>query len=330
MKKPTRNTSIDTLRGIAMVAMILNHTTAFYKTQPIAGVIWDYSLFAVPLFIFCSAYLFFTAAEKRQSHYDIFYFIKRTQRLLFPYYIFLGIFFVWLLAISPQTLSLQYIFENIFLVGGVGINWLVLLFLQVMIVMPLVDIWSRKNNKTLYIFSGLSVVFSSVLLFWKWPLNYLLIMWLPWSLVIVWTWFFIQWQEKKSRLVLLCMITVCAFLLSYLFLWLNNYSLLHYHNKYPPNIYHLTFGLVSTFILYYLTRWNIFSLFNLDKLLYFLSIHSYTIYFIHFFVISVVRQFSFVTQFDWMSFTAIIFVVTILLQRLANYCFTRIFALKRS
>ncbi|MBI3887543.1 acyltransferase family protein [Candidatus Microgenomates bacterium] len=130
-----RTQLIDTLRGLAMLVMILTHTTVFFLQDPSANFLWNWSHFAVPIFVFCSVYLFF-----QKSLYDKIAFWsfvkKRFVRLLIPYYWFLLFFLIILFFTKPETLSIKYLLQSIFVIGGVDINWLVLLFMMITIILP--------------------------------------------------------------------------------------------------------------------------------------------------------------------------------------------------
>ena len=53
-----RDQLIDNLRGLAMIVMILTHATAYFPNDIVSFTLWNWSNFAVPIFLFCSVYLF--------------------------------------------------------------------------------------------------------------------------------------------------------------------------------------------------------------------------------------------------------------------------------
>lgn len=87
-----RNSTIDSLRGLAIVAMIMLHTNAYFLSR--GGWVsfsWNWLHFAVALFVFCSVYLFWKKAPA-QPYPVMEYIKKRVLRLLIPYYMFLLVF----------------------------------------------------------------------------------------------------------------------------------------------------------------------------------------------------------------------------------------------
>ena len=139
----SRDTVIDSLRGFAMIAMILIHTTAYHLGNPIAAFLWNYSQFAVQIFVFCSMYLFIkkndfsTFTGKDLLTYYKKYIPKRIFRLVLPYYIFLPFYLALQFLMNGKFPSVSYVAQSLTLTGGVDINWLVLLFLQITILSPL-------------------------------------------------------------------------------------------------------------------------------------------------------------------------------------------------
>src|SRR6266403_5134039 len=95
-----RNQLIDNLRGVSMIVIILTHTTAFFPGDKVAYLLWNWSHFAVPIFLFCSAYLFLKKSDDKPLHFFS-YLKKRVVRLLLPYYLFFFFFLIALFFISP-------------------------------------------------------------------------------------------------------------------------------------------------------------------------------------------------------------------------------------
>ncbi|MDA1317179.1 MAG: acyltransferase family protein, partial [bacterium] len=81
--KGQRNTTIDFLRGLAVLLMMLIHVTAYFLSDPIVRNIWDYTHIVVPLFIFCSGFIFF---QRGNYSLDVSSVIKRIKQLILPYY----------------------------------------------------------------------------------------------------------------------------------------------------------------------------------------------------------------------------------------------------
>lgn len=314
----TRDNSIDALRGIAVIAMVIAHTNAYFLGNPVAVTLWDLSLFSVPTFIFCSAYLFFKQAQKREPLYDLTYFKKRILRLLIPYYIFLFIYFAFSVFLVKEPLSVKAIIENVTLTGGIGFNWLVILFIYFAILMPLLDILSRKKRTFFYFYCFSSFVVSVILLFIKIPIHFKLMMWLPWSLVIIATWFLAQKEEKQSTIFSWTAIWGVLFTFSLSAQYLLGHSLRHYENKYPPNLYHLAYGIAITFLLFFIARTKLFDRIKIQPALTFFSVNSYSFYFVHIIVLQIVPRFIDHTKLGWQLFFLVIIAVSTICQYVLN------------
>ncbi len=311
-----RTQLIDTLRGLAMLVMILTHTTVFFLQDPTANFLWNWSHFAVPIFVFCSVYLFF----KKSLHEKIVFwsFIKkRFIRLLIPYYWFLVFFLIVLFFTKPETLSIKYILQSIFVIGGVDINWLVLLFMMITIILPFFA-WSFNKAKTLFWgFFGLSLISTAILLFVSPDISYKAIMWLPWSTVLFVTLFYVLHQKAKKALYLLflvsgvtCLITACIQLQQH-------HSLVLINNKYPPNLFYLSYGITILLGLTLLPE-KLFAHALFLKTVNFFSKFSYSIYFIHYLILTIMATVITQWHFTWYTFFLMILMTTIGAQLLMN------------
>lgn len=115
-------------------------------------------------------------------------FKKRFFRLYRPYLIFLIFHFLLLFFFEKQKLKLSYFFANVFLYGGIDYNWLVLLFLGFIFLMPL--FFYLKKNKFLFYGFFYSVFFFDFFIFY--PIkNYRLFIFLLWILIVYFAYFFV-------------------------------------------------------------------------------------------------------------------------------------------
>lgn len=301
---------IDYLRGFSVIVMILTHTTAYFPQDNIANFIWNWSHFAVPIFVFCSAYLFFKKQDRPLSFKS--YLAKRLTRLLIPYYIFLPFFFLSLFVFTPNILTTKYIFNSLFLLGGVDINWLVLLFLYFALILPVLQIMYKKTKiifHLLFIISFLSTLF---LLFTTPPINYKLYLWIPWSFIIYVTFFFNHLQ-KKNKAFIFPIIFFTFYTISFLILQSIHHSTVLIRNKYPPNMFYLSYSLTILFLLFSAVKKIPKNSFIAGILNYF-SFYSYTIYFLHYLVLTVLAVFIKRLSLNWISFSLSVFIITIVLQ----------------
>ncbi|MCX6732154.1 MAG: acyltransferase [Candidatus Roizmanbacteria bacterium] len=309
---------IDDIRGISIILMIMIHTNVYFLANKISYLTLELSQFAVVAFIFCSAYLFYLKQQVYGWSEFFSHLVKRIKRLVIPYYWFFAVYYIFLLIKEPKKLTLSYVTQNIFVIGGLDFNWLVLLFIELAILMPFISYLFEKKRAWFYIYTA--AAFLSSLVFLKYtPLSYYrYVMWLPWSLVLIYTYLFNQLKEKKS---LFWIITAFCFALYYilppLILKPLGRSLFMYDNKYPPNLYHLAYGIGCVNVLYMLSQWKLFSNYIVQTVINFFSVYSYTIFFIHILVIFVVTVF-FHFNFNWITFFLAVTGITMLVQLLYN------------
>ncbi len=310
MKK--RYLEIDMLRGIAILAMILIHTSYYFLGNKAALFIWKWSQFAVPVFIFCSSYLFFQK-NKNLTSVSFEYFKKRIIRLIYPYFIFLLFFLPLVFFINRETFTEKYVVQSILLTGGVSINWLVLLFIYMTIIFPLIAICFKKYKLVFIIYSILSIASSCFFIFYKSPFQNKDIMWLPWSVIPIFTLFFVLNEHKKNFVHYSAISTGLIFAASYILELAVNHNLGMYENKYPPTMYFLSYGLFLTFILYMFSKHLIRNK-MITKSLSFLSYYSYSIYFIHYTTLILLAAYLKYFHFNWLTFSLAVLSITVAMQ----------------
>lgn len=306
MKK--RFLEIDMLRGIAIIAMILIHTCYYFLNDKTALFIWNWSQFAVPVFIFCAAYLFF---QKPQS-ISLSYLKKRLIRLIKPYHIFLLFFIPILFFVSPEKINFKYILQSIFAVGGVDINWLVLLFIFMTIIFPLIGDGFKKYKPLFIAYSIFALISSITFVFLKFPFSYKFIFWLPWSVIPIFTYFFVLWEHKKYLTVYSTFISGLIFAFSYYLEIISKHNLGMYENKYPPTIYFLSYGIFMISLIYLLSKLLIRNKI-LTKAISFFSLYSYSIYFIHYMILIILAS-QLIYFHSWIYFFLSILISTIAIQ----------------
>ena len=295
--------------------MILIHVTAWYKTDALAFYFWNSSQFAVQVFIFCSGYLFFLKEQRREGVFSLKYFAKRATRLLIPYYVFLVFYLPLEIIESPKRLSLNYILKSFTLTGGPDLNWIILLFLMLALLMPFL-LYLLRSRKLFFFTYVLLAAFSSLLFLNLELRTYKLIMWLPWSLIILASWLFVKFHNRITSAYLAISCTVTALLLSF-YLSVQDHSLLLIDNKYPPNLYYLLYG-----VAWISGHWFVLSFLDLKKkawnIVRFFSVNSYSIFFIHFWVFTFMRV---VLKLDlhWGYLFVIVLMSSVLVQKIINF-----------
>lgn len=308
----TRLDFIDDIRGISIFAMVMIHTNVYFLQNNIAYTLIELSQFAVVAFIFCSSYLYYLKDKVESLPLFWQHFLKRLKRLVIPYYIFLAVYFLFTFLKEPQKLTSNYIFQNLTLTGGIDFSWLVILFIELTILMPFFSFLRRKNRVVLYVYIIVAVI-SSVIFLKYTPLPwYRFIMWLPWSLIVIYTMYF---EKIRKNGALFWGLTVLFFIIflatQQLILVPLGHSLRQYDNKYPPNIYHLSYCLGGLNIIYFLSRRGLFV--KARRYIHFLSRYSYEIFFLHILVIFILTVF-FHFKFNWVTFFITVLGVTSVVQ----------------
>lgn len=310
MKK--RSLEIDMLRGIAIIAMILIHTCYYFLSDKTALFIWNWSQFAVPVFVFCSSYLFFQKTKDTPA-LSFAYFKKRITRLVYPYYIFLLFFIPVVFLLTPEKINAKYIVQSIFLIGGVDVNWLILLFVYITIILPIISIFYYKYRLLFIIYSLISVASSVSFIFYKLPVSYKYTMWLSWSVIPIFALFFVLHEHKNKFLLFLTAISGIVFTASYYVEIIFKHNLGMFENKYPPTIYFLSYGAFLILLLYFLSKFLIRN--NvITKIVSFFSIHSYSIYFIHYTILIILASYLKLLKLSWVTYFLAVLLSTVAIQ----------------
>lgn len=280
-----------------MISMMLIHACSYYLKTKGIFLIWNSLQWAVPVFLFCSFYI----ALKNNKSVD---YIKRLKRLFIPYWIFLLVYFILLYFFEIKNFNFQYLTANIFLYKGIDFNWLVLLFFYLTFLVPIFKL-IQKNKLINYGYFGLSL-FSSILFIFIKPISYRFIMWLPWSLFIYFADFIINNEKNNKKMNILGIFSFFIFLFLFFLEKSIGHNISQFANKYPPTLFHLSFGMFSTVIIYKLSKRGLFNNEVLKKILNFFSINSYPLYFIHIIILLVFGWLGLIKQLNWFSFFLII------------------------
>jgi len=310
---------IDFLRGLAIIIVVFTHTLAYFLSQKKIFFIWDVLHFTVPIFVFCSSYVFYQFPPHIEKEGVFNYFKKRLLRLLIPYWIFLIPLFLLTKIYEPKKINLTELLKNITFTGGAYISWLVLLFIYLMIFSPLIFYFYKKNRPLLILYSVLAFISSLLFLFYSPKINYLLTMWLPWSLLIIFSFYFADQEKKKAFFLKTIFLSLLVFFLLRYVLSLNHHTLVLQYNKYPPNLYYLSYGAFWISFLYFFYQKVFFRFSLVNRCLVFFSRSSYEIFFSHFLVIYVVSLSKYYKHLNYLTFSLVVFVITIIVQLVLNY-----------
>ena len=280
--KKERYIFIDVLKAIGILYIILIHTNAYFLSVPIAYTIWNIGQVFVPVFVFSSAFLYFSKSLVSQNIESVRYIIKRTWRLLPPYYIFLIFYFTLIFFGNRSVLTMHNIVPHLIFTGGIDSNWLVLLFIYFSVLFPLVA-WAFKRLRILFWIMIIISLANALAFLWISPsISYRITMIIPWLLVVYPALLYTQrYPPSKKTVLSVAAITSIVLLFSYWVLTFNHHSLQLFENKYPPNTWYLAWGNGFIMVLVALRS-------GIEKIpqimrpaIVYISKKTYSIYFIH-------------------------------------------------
>lgn len=300
MKK--RFEAIDFLRGVGILGVIATHVFSDNLINPLNTFIWNYLHFVITSFIFCSGYVMYIAYKDKVDNLKKLpsWYKKRLIRLLEPYYLYLiaHVGLVFILPLYFGGLGIQknwhYIRQSIILTGGINENWLPLLFIELAVLFPLLLFALKKFKPLIWIYVSLAVVYTCYITLFPAPYSiYRWVMWIPWSLVFVLSWYFAKRdQEKASTKIYLGISVVSAVVFTVLFLWFKDIhrSVTLIDNKYPPNLFYISYEFAVSFILLFIAKWHVLQQEWLVRMYTWLSSRSYGLFFVHFLYLDLILQ----------------------------------------
>lgn len=313
-----RNTTIDFLRGLATLLMILIHVTAYFLSNPVVYFVWDYTHIVVPLFIFCSAFIYF----KRGSYsLGVGSTLKRIKRLIIPYYLYLVLLFGVFFIIDPSFFSINEVIKKFLLFQGRDLNWLVVLFLLFIPLFSFLEYAYQKRPTLLKVVGVVALITSIFLLTNTIGLPFRYIMWLPWCVYLIFTMFYAKQSISKKSIVAMLVVSVLVYIVSRGVLIGAGRSLTLTENKYPPNIFYLSYGIFWTILLYELhafldARGVIPRI--IQRSFDFMSTYSYSLFFIHFWYVTILRKVIDYQMLGWLGFFAVILALSVITQVVIN------------
>lgn len=207
----------------------------------------------------------------------------------------------------------KYIFDSITVIGGVEIGWLVLLFIQFALLMPLIALLWQKFRKLFWGYVILSLIASVYLFFFTFQGNYRYVMWFPWSLICIVAILILQYGKSRFFSLGLLVLSVLIYITGYFYKLSLHQSTSLFDNKYPPNLYYIMYGIAGVIILMYLHKLPFFPK-KVAEFIYFLSKYSYSLYFIHYTFLNVATTLLPHYSFTWYSFFAFVFIPSVIIQ----------------
>lgn len=295
---------IDFLRAVAILAVISIHVFSDNITSRLNFYIWNYLHIIIVAFVFCSGYVMYAAyAPKITTWFGILTFYKkRLLRLLLPFYYYLIAHFA-LMLLFPKffsglglIFSWNFIWQSVTLVGGINLNWLPLLFLQLAVLFPLLVFAFAKKKILFWLYVVVAFLVTIGFTIWQFPYShYRAVMWIPWSLFLVIPWYFYQKEQKKFTAVPYLSISLISgiFFVGLYFLWMHlGRSLTLIDNKYPPNFFYILYECFGSFFLLAISGWKILKISWVVASYKYVSRASYGLFFIHYIVMDFILSVS--------------------------------------
>ena len=284
MAESKRIKSLDILKSIGLVCIVIAHINA-------PSLVAQARNFDVVLLLIVSTRLFLDKNNNQQLRWKQYasYIWKRIKRLLFPTYLFLGIFFLGAIVIKPYPFDIKQILDSFLLRDGIGYVWIVRLYLILAIMLPIVtsslkkrQVWGARYElliagclivaqEVLYnlgLFNG-SIILNDVV-------GYIL----PCVAIIVWT----DWIKRASMKKILWMSLACTLIFiitACIYLVRTGEFQPTQIAKYPFRLYYLSYAFAASsgLILLMKNKKIVSRLWNRGVL--FLSMHSFWIYLWH-------------------------------------------------
>lgn len=301
-----RDTRIDFLRFTGLMMIILAHV---YPPP------WLFQLrnFDVPLMVFISG-LSYRLSVKDEPYAS--YVWTRVQRLVFPVWIFLTVYFGLLLTVSwPSELpEFDKIWRSYALVDGIGYVWVIRIFLLVALLGPLAFWWhQRVRSHQVYLTSLLLVYLVYEAVVWnaaaipngvsKDLLHHVVFYAVPYGLVFA---LGLRIPDlSRNAIVALGMLfftTYIAFLLYHQWQlggWISTQKF-----KYPPTAYYLGFALTMAITLYLTAQYwmKLMNALRLTAFVLFVGSNSIWIYLWHILFLQVFKYFDDYRLWYWSVF----------------------------
>ncbi len=138
-----RDRRVDILRFIGLAMIILAHVSP-------PPLLFQLRNFDVPLMVLLSA-ISYGLSYKATETYPM-YFWKRIKRLVFPVWLFLTFYFIFLMVVDPahKDLNPERMITSYTLTGGIGYVWIIRVFLLVALTSPLIHILHKAVKSDRY------------------------------------------------------------------------------------------------------------------------------------------------------------------------------------
>ena len=281
---PSRDKSIDILRAIALIGMIISHC----KPHPFVQQLRE---FDVPLIVFLSGVSFLMSSKKKSYDGYLSYCWKRFKRLVFPTWIFLFLYYIVLFVGLSYTGNLSFdwssIVHNFTLTTGWYV-WIIRVFLIIALLAPSVYYLCSHLSYTIFIilFVLLLIGYEFVAKITDAEWYYYITMTFPYVLI-----FALGLKSDRISKKHFIRIGVVAFFVYLLFVLYFSSSTGAYQCtqicKYPPQLYYTSYAIVIVSLLWVSKNYIsiLFERLKLDGFLTFVGSHTLWVYYWHIIVL---------------------------------------------
>ena len=276
MKKTKREVSIDILKCIGLLLIILAHCSAPTFIDEIRN-------FDVVLLVILSGVLAVKSYERSGS--GLKYIGKRLIRLIVPTYIFLTVLFILekiVCIFNPVfPMDKNTILSSYTLTNGIGYVWIIRVYILCAIsVVILMNIKKYKKIIIISLFIIYEILYytiGDINEFFQYGVYYLI----PYGLLCVYVGMQAKnWDNKKLLKVTAIFLLVFVIIFTVFYITKNQITKISDY-KYPPRLYYLAYGIGISLLLYYLIdRKNILNIKEKlnNKLISFIGSHTMWIY----------------------------------------------------
>ena len=276
MEKTKREVSIDILKCIGLLLIILAHCSAPTFIDEIRN-------FDVVLLVILSGVLAVKSYERSGS--ELKYIGKRLIRLIVPTYIFLTVLFILekiVCIFNPVfPMDKNTILSSYTLTNGIGYVWIIRVYILCAIsVVILMNIKKYKKIIIISLFIIYEILYytiGDINEFFQYGVYYLI----PYGLLCVYVGMQAKnWDNKKLLKVTAIFLLVFVIIFTVFYITKNQITKISDY-KYPPRLYYLAYGIGISLLLYYLIdRKNILNIKEKlnNKLISFIGSHTMWIY----------------------------------------------------
>ncbi len=295
MSKKIYFPEIDHLKAFAALQVVMIHTLSRYKgVSDGMFLFWDLIHFSVGMFVLASGFLHENSSFEIRKFSDAKeYLIKKFKRIIIPYYFYVALFFIVQLIVGgydwSKLLSVKYVLETLFVLGGVGNTWIPRLFISISVVMLLEKVLSKWIKWIPALFFSISL--GASLYSTTRSLDFMgafdnIFGWL----VIFYTGRYIY---RNNDLKNIGMISVISFIIAGILYKITNSIGLNvsiFANKYPPTLYFVAYNIGACMLLNLLVKLTYKKLEKIKLfgvVIQFFSKHSYEMFFYHLLIMEI-------------------------------------------